>query len=167
MGVQNRFLKTSIGKKMQHQNNSSFAGNQTVKNNPALYELVPQKSGNKFSIKLNLPSLDTRYIGYIEGDTYIKNVNLSRHKFNKNNSIAFCLSLLENEKFIWIKVICDDGRILETSRKYVLIHGIRKTFKGWEAQLFLSLHLFSRQEALKFECIEEMKPVLTQMNLFS
>ena len=152
---------------MQTQNNHSPINIKSVNNKLALYELIPNKSGTEFSIKLNLPSLDTRYIGKIEGDTYTKNANLSRHKFNKNDSIAFCLSLLENEKFNWIKVFCDDGRILETSRKYVLIHGIRKTFKGYETQLFLSLHLFSRQEALKFERIEEMKPVLTQMNLFS
>ena len=150
---------------MHQQNNSSSAINQAVTPKHPLYELVPKR--NKLSVKLNLPSLDTRYIGYIEGDTYIKNANLSRHKFNKNDSIAFCLELLENEKFTWIKVICDDGRILETSRKYVLINGIRKTFRGFESQLFLSLHLFSRQEALKFERVQELKAEKEQFNLFS
>jgi hypothetical protein len=135
---------------------------------PTLYELIPKKSGTEFSIKLNLP-FQTRYIGNIHGDTYYKKVNLSRHQFNKFPSIGFNLDLLENEKFTWIKVICDDGRILETSRKYVLINGRRQTFskQGYERQIFLALHLFSREEALKFERIEEMKPVLTQMNLFS
>jgi hypothetical protein len=149
-------------------NNNHFPiNNQSDSNHHTLYELIPQKSVDKFSIKLNLPSLDTKYIGNIEGDTYIKRVNLSLHQFNKNESIAFCLALLENEKFKWIKVDCGNGRILETSRKYVLIHGIRKTFRGYEKQIFLSLHLFSREEALKFERVQELKTEQEQFNLFS
>jgi hypothetical protein len=148
--------------------NQSPALNQAVKNNPALYELIPQKSGNKFTIKLNLP-FQTRYIGNIQGDTYFKKVNLSRHQFNKIPSIAFCLDLLENEKFTWIRVFCDDGRILETSRKFVLIHGTRQTFfkQGYEKQIFLGLHLFSRAEAEKFENAEALKPDYKQLTLFS
>src|ERR1035438_2829820 len=96
--------------------NQSPAFNQTVANTHSVYELIPPKSGNKYSVKLNLP-FQTRYIGNIQGDTYYKKVNLSRHQFNKFPSIAFCLDLLENEKFTWIKVICDDGRILERDRK--------------------------------------------------
>jgi len=147
---------------------NSPINNQPVTPKPTLYELIPQKSGNKFSIRLNLP-MQTRYIGIIQGDTYCKKVNLSRHQFNKFPSIGFNLDLLEKEKFIWIKVTCDDGRILETSRKYVLIHGKRQTFfkQGYERQIFLGLHLFSKTEAEKFERAEEMRPVITQMNLFS
>ena len=113
--------------------------------------------------------MQTRYIGNIQGDTYYKKVNLSRHQFNKFPSIAFCLDLLENEKFIWIKVICDDGRILETSRKFVLIHGTRQTFfkQGYEKQIFLGLHLFSRTEAEKFENAEALNPDYKQLTLFS
>ena len=148
--------------------NQSPAFNQAVTPQPTLYEFIPNKSGTKVSVKLHLP-FGTRYIGYIQDGTYCKNVNMSRHQFNKYPSIAFCLDLLENEKFTWIKVECDDGRILETSRKFVLINGKRQTFSkaGYERQVFLSLHLFSREEALKFERIEERKPVITQMNLFS
>lgn len=135
---------------------------------PALYEIIPLKSGNKYSIKLNLP-LQTRYIGNIQGDTYYKKVNLSRHQFNKFPSIGFNLDLLENEKFIWIKVFCDDGRILETSRKFVLMHGKRQTFfkQGYEKQIFLGLNQFSRAEAEKFENAETLKPDYKQLTLFS
>jgi hypothetical protein len=150
-------------------NNNHFRiNNPPVTSQPTLYELIPQKSGNKFSIKLNLP-FQTRYIGNIQGDTYYKKVNLSRHQFNKFPSIGFNLDLLENEKFTWIKVICDDGKILETSRKYVLINGRRQTFAkaGYERQIFLALHLFSREEALKFERVQELKAEQEQYNLFS
>jgi len=148
-------------------NSQSAALNQATSSNSILYELIPSKFGNKYNVKLNLP-LQTRYIGNIQGDTYYKKVNLSRHQFNKIPSIAFCLELLENEKFIWIKVICDDGRILETSRKFVLYHGTKQTFakQGYEKQIFLGLHLFSKAEAEKFERAEAMKPAIRQLTLF-
>lgn len=131
-----------------------------------IYELVSAR--DKENVKLNL-DFKTLWIGSIIGDTYTKKINLAKHQFNKFPSIAFCLDLLENEKFTWIKVICDDGRTLETSRKFVLIHGTRQTFfrQGYERQIFLGLHLFSRAEAEKFENAEALKPDYKQLTLFS
>lgn len=131
-----------------------------------LYEIISARDKN--NVKLNL-DFRTLWIGSIQGDTYTKNINLAKHQFNKFPSVAFCLDLLENEKFTWIKVICTDGQILETSRKFALIHGKRQTFanRGYEKQIFLGLHLFSRAEAEKFENAEALKPDFTQLTLFS
>jgi hypothetical protein len=131
-----------------------------------LYEIISARDKN--NVKLNL-DFRTLWIGSIQGDTYTKKINLSKHQFKKFPSIGFNLDLLENEKFTWINIDCGNGKILETSRKYVLIHGKRQTFskQGYEKQIFLGLHLFSRAEAEKFENAEALKPDYKQLTLFS
>jgi len=120
-----------------------------------LLQLLPTKHSSVKRVRLKLTT-HSRNIGIIdfsgEGN-YMKEIKLFRHKFHKGSSIGFCYELLKSYTFRWIRIHCDDGKILETSRKFVLASGTIKDFKraGFEKQIFLPIEMFGHHKARRWE----------------
>ena len=118
-------------------------------------QLIPTKRPSIFKVQLQTESF-ARTIGILDKafeGTYIKEVNLEKHKFNGRNSIGFCYKLLNEFNFRWIKIFLTDKRILETTRLFVLEHGKVLDFKkaGFEKQIFLDLNDFGYKRAKDWE----------------
>jgi hypothetical protein len=117
-------------------------------------ELVPTKSPQIFTVALKLDHR-TLLIGTLDKSgegTFISSKKTEKHLFRKMNALGINAELCARFNFRWIMVpYC--GRELWTSRLYILHHGKELTFAktGYEAQLFLKLDEWDREESAAFE----------------
>lgn len=122
--------------------------------NEQLISLVPGKRPGLFTVRLDIFPRPV-FIGVIEGDTFRKRVDPSKHVYHNSDSVAISAALLYAEafRFRWIVVETPGGKLV-TSRAFFLAHAMPHQFRNYEPQLFLPVAEFGIEKARTWEAEE-------------
>jgi hypothetical protein len=137
-----------------------------------LISLIPGKRPGAYTVRLNLPFRPV-FVGTLEGDTFSKRIDPSKHVHHSSDSVAISAALLFSGAipFKWIVIDTPEGKLV-TSRRFFVSHGRPYTFRGYEPQLFLPRSEFGIDAARRWEEAEDRRErarqeLATQMQLFA
>ena len=111
-------------------------------------QLLPKAAGFYY-VKLTLPDGSHRGIGEIDSidGTYRKTIQSKDHFFRLNGEVGLNYELLADPRFAFQSIeIRLDGELLTIDRTDALRFGHKRTFPGFESQLFIPLKFFNSPE---------------------
>jgi len=116
-------------------------------------EITVTKTGD---VILHLPDKKARHLGTIRGDTFWCERIPEKHLLKVNSSYGFNYDFLRTGQFRFVCVFLPSGKVLETTREYLLAHGSFLHFsrQGFERQIFLKVRDFGLAQAMLWEAIQ-------------
>lgn len=119
------------------------------------WDIQPGRTEGTYAVFIRLPHRRA-YIGELrpQGDgTFYRRIDPKKHIHRNSDSIGICASLLEapDLPFRWIVVDSPQHGKLITTRSYLLAHGVRHSYRGYEPQLFLAISGWGVEVARNWE----------------